>query len=128
MTSTAEPTYYEQVGGGPAVQRLVEVFYDLVWSDPQLAGYFVDADRDRLKVHQARLIAGVLGGPKEYTGRELAEAHQGLHITSDDYDRVVEHLVAACAKLDVPGHIVAAVGDVLADVKPTIATGGAGRP
>lgn len=127
MTSTAEPTYYEQVGGGPAVQRLVEVFYDLVWSDPQLVDYFVSADRDRLKVHQARLVASLLGGPKEYTGRELAEAHRGLNITSADYDRVVEHLVAACAKLDVPAHIVAAVGGVLAEVKPTIATGGAGH-
>ncbi|GAA1763097.1 group 1 truncated hemoglobin [Luedemannella helvata] len=128
MTQTAEPTFYEQVGGGPAVQKLVEVFYDLVWSDPQLAGYFVNADRDRLRVHQAKLISSVLGGPREYSGRELAEAHQGLNITSADYDRVVEHLVAACAKLDVPQHIVSAVGSVVAEVKPAIATGEAGRP
>jgi hemoglobin len=128
MTATAEPTYYEQVGGGPAVQKLVEVFYERVWSDPQLAGYFLSADRERLKVHQARLIASVLGGPKDYTGRELAEAHQGLHITNADYDRVVEHLVASCGQLGVPEHIITAVGGVVAEVKPAIATGDAGRP
>lgn len=128
MTATAEPTYYEQVGGGPAVQKLVEVFYERVWSDPQLVDYFASADRDRLKVHQAKLITTVLGGPKEYTGRELAEAHNGLNITSADYDRVVEHLVAACGKLGVPDHIISAVGAIVAEAKPGIATGEAGRP
>jgi|tagenome__1003787_1003787.scaffolds.fasta_scaffold20043880_1 hemoglobin len=128
MTTTTEPTFYDQVGGGPAVQKLVEVFYDRVWSDPQLTVYFTGADRDRLKAHQAKLISSVLGGPKEYTGRELGEAHKGLNITSADYDRVVEHLVAACAELGVPDDIVAAVGTVVAEVKPAIATGGAGHP
>jgi hemoglobin len=37
----------------------------------------------------------VLGGPGNYTGRPLDEAHDSLGITHDDLAAVVSHLAAA---------------------------------
>jgi hypothetical protein len=39
------------------------------------------------------LAAALLGGPDNYTGRPLDEAHDGLGITHDDLAAVVSHLV-----------------------------------
>ena len=37
----------------------------------------------------------LLGGPDNYTGRPLDEAHDGLGITHDDLAAVISHLAAA---------------------------------
>jgi hemoglobin len=65
----------------------------------------------RLRSHQALLLIQVTGGPARYEGRDLAEAHRGLAITSADYERVVAHLAATLSSLGVDP---AVIGDVAA--------------
>ena len=115
-----EVSDYEQVGGGPAVTAVVDHFYENVIADPQLTGYFDGVDLPRLKRHQVLLVSQVLGGPAQYDGRDLAAAHAGLGVTSDDFDRVVEHLVEAMEKFQVPPDIIGRVGTVLAGTEPDI--------
>ena len=86
---------YDAVGGGPAVSAVVNDFYERVLGDPQLAPYFEGVDMARLKRHQALLVTQVLGGPANYDGRSLSEAHAGLGIDSDDFNAVVGHLAAS---------------------------------
>ena len=78
---------------------MVEQFYARVLDDDELAPYFTDADVAAVKRHQVLLLSQVLGGPSEYDGRDLGEAHRGLGITSDHYDKVVGHLVAVLTDL-----------------------------
>jgi hemoglobin len=111
---------YEQVGGGTAVTAVVDSFYEKVLADPQLTGYFEDVDLPRLKRHQVLLISQVLGGPAQYDGRDLAVAHAGLGITSDDFGRVVEHLVATLQGAAVPPDIIERVGTTLAGTERDI--------
>lgn len=122
-TGTAESrTLYDVVGGTDALKLAVDRFYERVVADPQLAHYFEGTDVRRLKRHQVLLLSQVLGGPAEYTGRQLGEAHAPLGITAADYDRVVEHLVGTLRDLDVDDSVVSAVQGVVAGVKPDIAT------
>jgi hemoglobin len=111
---------YVKVGGGPAVTAVVDYFYENVIADPQLTGYFEGVDLSRLKRHQVLLVSQVLGGPAQYDGRDLAAAHAGLGVTSGDFDRVVEHLVEAMEKFQVPPDIIGRVGTVLAGTEPDI--------
>src|SRR5262245_22222447 len=111
---------YEQVGGAPAVTAVVDAFYQKVLADPQLTGYFDDVDLPRLKRHQVLLISQVLGGPAQYDGRDLAAAHAGMGITSNDFGRVVEHLVDTLEGADVPPEIIQRVGGVLAGTEGDI--------
>lgn len=85
-------TLYEKLGGELTIKKVVEVFYDRVLADPQLAPVFEGKDLNRLKRHQALFISQALGGPKEYDGREMKEAHQGLEITPAQFDSVAGHL------------------------------------
>lgn len=122
-TETAESrTLYDVVGGTDALKLAVDQFYERVVADPQLAHYFEGRDVRRLKRHQVLLLSQVLGGPAEYTGRQLGEAHARLGITATEYDRVVEHLVGTLRGLDVHDSVVTAVQGVVAGVKPDIAT------
>jgi hemoglobin len=47
---------------------------------------------ERIIDHQTKFIAHVLGGPAEYSGRELAVAHSSLKITGSAFDEVAEIL------------------------------------
>jgi hemoglobin len=121
-TETAQSrTLYEVVGGTDALKLAVERFYERVVADPQLAHYFQGQEIPRIKRHQVLLLSQVLGGPAEYSGRRLGEAHARLRITDADYDRVVGHLVGTLRGLEVDDSVIRAVAGVVAGVKPDIA-------
>lgn len=122
MTVDVTPPMYDEIGGAPAVEEAVRRFYDRLLHDPQVVGFFDGVDLDRLRQHQVALLTTILGGPDAYSGRELAQAHAHLAITSDDYTRVGGHLVAVLEELRVPAHVIAAVAETLQAVAPNIIT------
>ncbi|MEG3636239.1 group 1 truncated hemoglobin [Verrucosispora sp. WMMA2044] len=121
---TAPVSHYERIGGAAAVKAAVELFYDRVLADPELAGYFAEVDMAGQRRHLALMLAVVLGGPNEYTGRDLASAHQPLNIPVAHYVKVGEHLTATLTQLGVPGDIIADVQAVLAQVQDQVVAGG----
>ena len=122
--TTESRNLYEVVGGTDALKLAVDRFYERVVADPQLAHYFEGQDIPRIKRHQVLLLSQVLGGPAEYSGRQLGEAHAQLAVTSPDYDLVVDHLVGTLRDLDVHDSVVSAVEGVVAGVKRDIVTAG----
>jgi hemoglobin len=113
---------YERLGQEVGIRTAVDDFYIRVVADPELARYFEGIDLPRLRRHQTALLVQVTGGPVEYSGRTLAEAHSGLHITSSAFDRVVGHLVATLTDLGVPAEDIAEVGAALAVHRDEIVT------
>ena len=119
---TSPESDYIAVGGGPAVSAVVDLFYQRVLADPQLAGYFEGVDLVRLKRHQVQLVSQVMGGPTSYEGRELAAAHADRHITDEAFGRVVEHLIASLRAHSVPEDIIGRVVDALGATQGDIVT------
>ena len=122
---SAGMTDYERIGGGPAVKAVVDRFYQLILADEQLVGFFEDTDMAQLKRHQALLIAQVLGGPANYDGRELQQAHAGMDIARDDYVKVVSYLVQALEEAGVEPEIIERVGGALAATEKDVVAAGA---
>jgi hemoglobin len=114
---------YERVGGAPAVKAVVDRFYELVLGDQRLAGYFTGTEITQLKRHQVLLISQVMGGPAQYDGRDLQQAHDGLDISGEDFALVVSYLAQALAEAGVPPEIIARVGDRLAEAKADVVAG-----
>ncbi|GIJ08077.1 group 1 truncated hemoglobin [Micromonospora andamanensis] len=121
---TAPVSHYERIGGAASVKAAVELFYDRVLADAELAGYFAEVDMAGQRRHMALMMTVVLGGPNEYTGRDLASAHQPLNIPVAHYVKVGEHLTATLTQLGVPGDIIADVQAVLAQVQGQVVAGG----
>ena len=127
MTVTNEATpisHYDRIGGAAAVKAAVELFYDRVLADRELVGYFADVDMVAQRRHLALMLTVVLGGPNEYAGRGLAEAHQPLGIPGAHYARVGEHLSATLVELGVPAEVIADVQVVLGQVREQIVSAG----
>jgi hemoglobin len=120
QTIGAAVSDYDAIGGGPAVSAVVNDFYERVLGDPQLAPYFEGVDMPRLKRHQVLLVTQVLGGPKNYDGRSLEEAHEGLGIDHDDFAAVAGHLTGAMRDAGVPDDIVMRAIAVVAASEPDI--------
>lgn len=124
---------YERLGGQAALARVVDVFYQRVLADEQLAPFFAGVDMGRLRRHQAALLAAALGGPDRYTGADITQAHVGLDIGQDDFWRVCGHLVDVLLELGVTPDVVDEVASALVAMRPRIVTdpapaAGAGSP
>jgi hemoglobin len=91
---------YSSIGGEAGLNVLVDRFYVRVWSDPQLKPYFEGIDKDALKRHQHAFLTFALGGGSDTT-RSLPEAHTGLRISDDAFDRVAKHLRYTMEELEV---------------------------
>ncbi|AQZ65518.1 Cyanoglobin; Hemoglobin-like protein HbN [[Actinomadura] parvosata subsp. kistnae] len=111
---------FDQVGGASAVSAVVDEFYTRVLADPSLQGYFTGTDVGRLKAHQRSFVAAALGGPQQYRGKSMAEAHAGMGITGADFDAVVGHLAGSLAHCGVPGETIATIAGALAPLKDQI--------
>ena len=83
---------FDKYGGFATVSKIVREFYSGVLRSPTLQPYFEGANIERIIDHQTKFIAHVLGGPAEYTGRELGATHQFLRITDSAFDEVAEIL------------------------------------
>ncbi|GAB3935556.1 group I truncated hemoglobin [Micromonospora vulcania] len=121
---TAPASHYDRIGGASSVKAAVELFYDKVLADPELAGYFADVDMVGQRRHLSLMLTVVLGGPNEYAGRGLAEAHQPLNIPVEHYVRVGGYLDATLRELGVPADILAAVQTVLGQVQDQVVASG----
>lgn len=119
-------TIYEEIGGAPAVEVVVDAFYQRLLADPGLSQFFAGKDMGRLKAHQRALVTVALGGTSErYTGRMMGPAHGGLAITDEAFDRVLMHLDAVLSDAGVAPVTVGKIMAILEPLRPDVVTAGA---
>ena len=95
----AEKSLYERLGGIFAIAAVVDHFSDqllknpkIVNANPELKEWHTETYRERLpglKFLRTLWAASVAGGPFEYTGQQLRDAHQRLHISPEVFDEVI---------------------------------------
>jgi hemoglobin len=118
--TSSTPTLYDALGAEGGIRDAVDAFYSRVVADPDLAGFFAGTDMTRLRRHQVDMLVSATGGPRQYTGRDMAAAHQGLNITDAAFDKVVGHLGATLASAGADEDSIAAVVAALAPLRSSI--------
>jgi hemoglobin len=103
----AVPTLFEWMGGMPALERLMSVFYRRVPADPVLAPVFAGMSPDHAS-HVARFLAEVLGGPRTYSGElgghpAMIRKHLGRAVTEAQRQRWMQLLLSCADECGVPG-------------------------
>ncbi|MGZ8095470.1 MAG: group I truncated hemoglobin [Methylosarcina sp.] len=117
-------TLYERIGGEPAVNAAVDIFYRKVLNDHRINRFFDNADMDQQIAKQRAFFTMAFGGPNNYTGKDMRSAHAHLvkmGLNDSHFDAVMEHLGATLVELNVPQDLIAeaagialgARGDVL---------------
>jgi hemoglobin len=120
VTEVSVAGIYEQIGGQEALIAVVDDFYERVLADPELAGFFRGSNMSRLKGKQVEFFAAALGGPQEYSGLSMKDAHRGRGIGQQHFDLVAKHLTDALHAAGVPGgtvdQIIGAIAPLSSDI------------
>jgi hemoglobin len=117
-----ESTLYERLGEREAIAAVVDEFYDRVLGDDELAAYFAATDTDALREQTTQFLSSVTGGPEEYEGASMADAHEKLGVTTAHFGRVADHLDGALREFDVPDEEREAVMEAVASYQDAIVT------
>jgi hemoglobin len=100
------PSLYEWMGGQAALERLLEVFYARVPSDPLLAPVFAQMSPHHVK-HVAAFVGEVFGGPKTYSAEHGGHAnmilrHVGRALSEQQRQRWMQLLLECADEIEVP--------------------------
>ena len=132
----AEPTLYERLGGIFAIAAVIDNFSDrlvrnpkIVNANPELREWHTVTYHTRmpgLKWGRTWWLAMKAGGPFQYTGREMRDAHWDLKISPEVFDEVAAELARTLDDFKVPerekGEVLAAFaaekGEVSAGSQP----------
>lgn len=98
-------TLYEQIGGGDAIQRIVDAFYPRVAADPMLAPIF-PADLTETARKQYAFLTQFTGGPplfsQIYGPPMLRYRHLPHPITPGRAEAWLRNMQAALAEAEIP--------------------------
>jgi hemoglobin len=122
----SQPTLYERLGGVYSIATVVDDLVDRVMADARLnKNPLVDEAHHKVpppgfKYLVTEMVCWATGGPQKYTGRSMADSHQHLKITADEWDAFVDDVQQTLDKFDVPaaeqGELKAIVGSTRGDI------------
>ena len=98
---SSRSSLYEQFGGQPAVDKVVAYFIDEIGYDKAIYAYFRETDIDRFTEKMTEHMCVQLDGPCTYTGDSMADSHKGMNVTEQDFNRLVDLLIAAMDRADI---------------------------
>lgn len=114
---------YSDIGGEPAVDAAVNVFYKKVLADPSVSYFFDGLVMERQKAMLKHFLTFAFGGHPEYTGRNMRVAHirqveQGMN--EQHYDAIMGHLGATLTELGVPADKIQQAATIALSVKDDV--------
>jgi hemoglobin len=93
---------YQRLGGREAIEAVVEDLVSRAAKDDRINKKFARTDIPRLEVMLVDQICEATGGPFSYKGREMRETHEGMGVTTGEFNALVEDLIAALNRFEVP--------------------------
>lgn len=97
---------FEEIGGADAVNAAVDIFYRKVLTDPVIMHFFDDVDMDRQIGKQKAFLTMAFGGPNNYTGKDMREAHKHLDLTEEHFNAVAGNLKSTLEELNVADNLI----------------------
>jgi hemoglobin len=107
----SESSLYERLGGVYAIAAVVDHFSDqlvqqqTIASNPQINEWNTNKASQRLqglKFLRTLWVCAVSGGPFQYTGKSLDDAHAEFRISGADFDAVAGVLAGSLDHFNVP--------------------------
>lgn len=115
-----ELSLFDKLGGSAAVYAAVELFYAKVLDDPNLKPFFAGVEMNDQKRKQRDFLTMAFGGPNNYDGQDLTEAHRYLvkmkDMSDEHFDAVAGHLQDTLTELNVAEDL---AGEVMSIVEGT---------
>lgn len=111
---------YEKIGGDQTISDAADIMYSRVVLDERLAPFFDSLDMDQQRQKFRAFLIFATGGPHQYSGLSLINAHtnvvnQGL--THKHVDAMLEHLTFAFDEIGVSHKITEQVVTLLSSFR-----------
>ena len=116
-------TLYERIGGEKAVNAAVELFYRNLLADGRVARFFDGVDMNDQIAKQKSFLTMAFGGPNNYTGQDMRNAHKRLlekGLNDSHVDAVLENLDRTLRALGVGEKEVKEVCDLANSVRDDV--------
>ena len=78
---------FDRIGGEPGLRAIIEEFIRRITTDIMIGFFFRRVDHARLERMEYEHAAAHLGGPVEYSGRPMKQAHRAHHIMGGHFER-----------------------------------------
>jgi hemoglobin len=111
---------YRALGGTDGITKVVDAALAEIHGDLRINIFFEKTDMADLRRLLIEQICAATGGPCEYTGRSMEEAHSGLNLSDADFDAFVEDLVHALDSVKVPKELQKQLLDLLGPMRPQV--------
>ena len=101
----------------------VDIFYRKVLSDDRVNEFFDDVDMERQAAKQKGFLTMVFGGPNNYTGKDLRQAHTHLvqrGLNDSHFNAVAGHLHDTLSELGVSDDLVQVVMNVAGSTRDDV--------
>ena len=113
-------TLYERIGGETAVDKAVDIFYEKVLADERINSFFENIDMFAQARKQKAFLTMVFGGPNDYTGEDMRNAHAGMGLNDEHFNAVVEDLAATLSELGVGDGDIQEVANIAESVRDDV--------
>lgn len=113
-------TLFERIGGDAAVNAAVDIFYKKVLNDDRTTQFFEGLDMAAQANKQKEFLTMVFGGPNNYSGKNMRDAHAHLGLKEFHFNAVVELLAETLKELNVPGEMIGEVAKIANSVKADV--------
>lgn len=84
---TDRPSAYERLGGEEKLRAIVSDFVERVVKDMMIGFFFRSVDKERLTDLEVQFARAHLGGPANYQGRPLRNAHGAHPVMGGHFNR-----------------------------------------
>lgn len=103
MGTTNQKSLYERLGGATGISAIVKDAIDAHMANPAINARFLPLKEDtkhfnEVRQHLINFLASGSGGPEEYTGKDMTEAHKGMNISQGEYMHVIDDIISTLDK------------------------------
>ncbi len=116
----SDVSVFNKLGGAPAVDAAVDIFYRKVLSDDRISQFFDSTEMEEQHNKQKAFLTMAFGGPNNYNGKDMREAHKHMQLTDTHFGAVAEALVSTLEELNVPKEDIDSVVEIALSVKDDV--------
>ena len=88
---------YKRIGAQEGIATVVDGFLGKVGADDRVNGRFANTDMAKLRALLIDQVHEATGGPCQYAGKSMLDAHTGMNITDNEFGIIAAHFAAAMA-------------------------------
>lgn len=116
---------YQRLGGTEGIHDLVDTIVAAHLENPIIAKRYLPLTQDPARMatvrkHLCDFLESGAGGPAQYSGKSMVDAHRGMNISGEEYLAATDDIMGALAKHQIDEATQKDVLGILYSLKPEV--------